>query len=175
MEADIYPRQCVTGSAKSAMMNVLAGINPQCTPPLPSSSAVPPSHIYPVVSPRTIFPTPSRLSSSTEPQRGERSIRPRPWKCVAVKKGDGVRGRRALYRKDACTRRERLAKDLGVSFASRENLLPIYPPFYSLGYSAPREFRLRNFFSLRQLFSSLLIAYRTIVRLISNLLSTLST
>lgn len=41
MEADIYPRQCVTGSAKSAMMNVLAGINPQCTPPLPSSSAVP--------------------------------------------------------------------------------------------------------------------------------------
>lgn len=42
MEADIYPRQCVTGSAKSAMMNVLAGINPQCTPPLPSSSAVPP-------------------------------------------------------------------------------------------------------------------------------------
>lgn len=43
MEADIYPRQCVTGSAKSAMMNVLAGINPQCTPPPPSSSAVPPS------------------------------------------------------------------------------------------------------------------------------------
>ncbi|EZA52191.1 hypothetical protein X777_08704 [Ooceraea biroi] len=42
MEADIYPRQCVTGSAKSAMMNVLAGINPQCTPPPPSSSAVPP-------------------------------------------------------------------------------------------------------------------------------------
>lgn len=32
--ADIYPRPCVTGSAKSAMMNVLAGINPQCTPPL---------------------------------------------------------------------------------------------------------------------------------------------
>ncbi|EGI64359.1 hypothetical protein G5I_07240 [Acromyrmex echinatior] len=43
MEADIYPRQCVTGSAKSAMMNVLAGINPQCTPPPPSSSTVPPS------------------------------------------------------------------------------------------------------------------------------------
>ncbi|KYN13907.1 hypothetical protein ALC57_13981 [Trachymyrmex cornetzi] len=42
MEADIYPRQCVTGSAKSAMMNVLAGINPQCTPPPPSSSTVPP-------------------------------------------------------------------------------------------------------------------------------------
>lgn len=32
---DIYPRPCVTGSAKSAVMNVLAGINPQCTPPLP--------------------------------------------------------------------------------------------------------------------------------------------
>lgn len=41
MKADIYPGQCVTGSAKSAMMNVLAGINPQCTPPPPSSSAVP--------------------------------------------------------------------------------------------------------------------------------------
>lgn len=29
---DIYLQPCVTGSAKSAMMNVLAGINPQCTP-----------------------------------------------------------------------------------------------------------------------------------------------
>lgn len=42
MEADIYPRQCVTGSAKSAMMNVLAGINPQCTPPPPSSCTASP-------------------------------------------------------------------------------------------------------------------------------------
>lgn len=60
MEADIYPRQCVTGSAKSAMMNVLAGINPQCTPPLPSSSAVPtpPPTSTPAIPPRTIFPTP---------------------------------------------------------------------------------------------------------------------
>lgn len=54
MEADIYPRQCVTGSAKSAMMNVLAGINPQCTPPPPSSSAVP---LPPL--PPSPLPTPS--------------------------------------------------------------------------------------------------------------------
>ena len=39
METDIYPRPCVTGSAKSAMMNVLAGINPQCTPRLPPCSS----------------------------------------------------------------------------------------------------------------------------------------
>lgn len=60
MEADIYPRQCVTGSAKSAMMNVLAGINPQCTPPPPSSSAVPPPPCRRYLSrpPRTPF-TPS--------------------------------------------------------------------------------------------------------------------
>lgn len=53
MEADIYPGQCVTGSAKSAMMNVLAGINPQCTPPPPSSSAVP----LPAAA-RALFPSP---------------------------------------------------------------------------------------------------------------------
>lgn len=67
MEADIYPRQCVTGSAKSAMMNVLAGINPQCTPPLPSSSAVPPppsSYFHPLASPRPPSFPPLHGSSS---------------------------------------------------------------------------------------------------------------
>lgn len=59
MEADIYPRQCVTGSAKSAMMNVLAGINPQCTPPLPSSSAVPPPPPPPPTFTLPISPLPS--------------------------------------------------------------------------------------------------------------------
>lgn len=56
MEADIYPRQCVTGSAKSAMMNVLAGINPQCTPPPPSSSAVPPPPLPPSPLPTPSYP-----------------------------------------------------------------------------------------------------------------------
>lgn len=60
MEADIYPRQCVTGSAKSAMMNVLAGINPQCTPPLPSSSAVPPPPL--LLLPCRFLPSPHHLS-----------------------------------------------------------------------------------------------------------------
>lgn len=58
MEADIYPWQCVTGSAKSAMMNVLAGINPQCTPPPPSSSTVLPLPLPP--SPRRPPRTPLR-------------------------------------------------------------------------------------------------------------------
>ena len=43
-----------------------------------------------------------------------------------------------------------------VSFASRENLLLIYPPFYSLGYSLPREFRLRKSFLPRVIFPYLL-------------------
>lgn len=58
--ADIYPRPCVTGSAKSAMMNVLAGINPQCTPP-PSFSSSTTRTLLVSASPRpfrsAIFPT----------------------------------------------------------------------------------------------------------------------
>lgn len=43
----IYPWPCVTGSAKSAMMNALAGINPQCTSPLyPSTFPLLYRHLY---------------------------------------------------------------------------------------------------------------------------------
>ncbi|KYN32105.1 hypothetical protein ALC56_13483 [Trachymyrmex septentrionalis] len=95
MEADIYPRQCVTGSAKSAMMNVLAGINPQCTPPPPSSSTVPPPPTAATSHDPLIFGQVTMITGPA-PSKGFHG-EPVRYKHVGVFHGIQIRRPRASY------------------------------------------------------------------------------